>query len=106
MAAVVEKLLVSDCIADEAVIAYEDVPKWEPVIDVEFNDPVISNDPDITALPVYGNDEAAVALSAYEAVKVYDDEMEYDEVPCSDPVIPPRIDPVTINEPDTIALPV
>ena len=36
-------------------------------------DPVTINDPDIIALPVYGNDDAAAALSAYDAVVANDE---------------------------------
>lgn len=54
-----------EAVAD--VVEYEDVPRSDPVT-FPIMDPVTTNEPDIIALPVYGNVVVDEALSAYEAV--------------------------------------
>lgn len=58
--------------AIDALTAYDAVPKSDPVIENVLIEPVTVNDPLIIALPVYGNDEATAALSAYDAVRAYE----------------------------------
>ena len=48
-----------------STLAKNNVVPAAPDINV---DPVTINDPEIIAEPVYGNDDAAAALSAYDAV--------------------------------------
>lgn len=81
------------------------VPYREPVTPlpattfVAYILPVTIIEPLTPALPVYGNDDAAEALSAYEAVKAYD------AVPSTLPVIPFVTDKVPDTYTDPLTFP-
>jgi hypothetical protein len=80
-----------------------------PEINVE---PVTINDPEIIAEPVYGNDDAAAALSAYDAVAAYDELATLLTVtgnvvafPFVNVIVALLIDAVVINDPVSIVVP-